>query len=104
MCQVTQDAVFLRHLLLMMGVERHQPRVVLEDHLGAVDSAKSNALSKRSRRVENKYQYTWEQLKVETITLRHIASKEQPDDLPTKNLQVFLSPKFRNIILGISSR
>lgn len=40
-------------------------------------------------------------VKVTSLRLRYIASKEQPADLPTKNLDVILTRKFGEIIFGV---
>jgi len=88
-----------------MGVPvmNQQPRVmckVFEDNAGAIEIANVPKMRPRTKHLNIKYHHFREEVKRGTISVYHVGTKEQVEDIFTKALDEGLFTKFRRRIMG----
>ena len=84
MYEATTEAVCLRNLLDDLQIPQKDPTVLREDNQTAIKLAEDKASHKRTKHIDVKYKYTWEQQDLGTICVEYVPSEENLADFFTK--------------------
>lgn len=95
-----REAVWIRSLLVDLGVRGYEPITLNVDNLGAINLAKIDGNTRRSKHIDVRYHYSRRQYLEGTIGLRHISTHEMAADGLTKPLALAQFSRFRDM-LGI---
>ena len=82
----TQEAVWLRRLLVDLRTAPKEPTVLMEDNQGAIAIARNPISHARTKHIDIRYHYVYEALQEGTIDLFYCPTEEMVADLLTKPL------------------
>lgn len=82
----TQEAIWLRSLLISLGIEMDEPTILHEDNLPSIGLAKNPQYHGRAKHIGIRYHFTREQVARRTIVLKYCASEDMIADFLTKAL------------------
>ena len=71
-----------------------------EDNLGALELAKSPKMKPRTKHINISYHHFREHVRLRTIRLHPISTKDQLADMYTKHIPRDIFPKVRKLIIG----
>jgi hypothetical protein len=97
-----REAIWLRNLLLELGLTSEHPTLINVDNQGAIDFSKSQTFHGRSKHIDIRHHFIRERISSQEIEVTHCASEDNLADVLTKALPF---PKHWNLILrlGMSS-
>ena len=82
----TQEAVWLRRLLMDINALPNGPTVLMEDNQGAIAIAKNPIVHARTKHIDIRYHYIREAVQGRTIKLEYCPTNEMLADILTKPL------------------
>lgn len=82
----TQEAVWLRRLLMDLNAFPNGPTVLMEDNQGAIAIAKNPIAHARTKHIDIRYHYIREAVQERTIELKYCPTNEMLADILTKPL------------------
>ena len=85
-CAATQEAMWLRMLLVELGCIIHKPLILFEDNQSCIYLAHNPKDHRRSKHIDRQYHYVREQVAAGTISLEKIPTKSNCSDILTKPL------------------
>lgn len=91
------EAIWLRGLLVDLGVQFTEPTKIFEDNRGCIGMA-TNLECKRSKHIDIKHHFIRDYIAEGTIDVQPIGTDEQLADIFTKSLDWALFKKFCNKI------
>ena len=97
----TQDMLYVRNLLLSLGLQVQLPMILEIDNKGAVDLANNWSIGGRTRHIDVRSCFLRELKELGYIKVIWIAGSENDSDIHTKNLDGPLFEKFTKVYSGI---
>ena len=91
----TQEAVWLRRLLLDLKSPLDCPTVIMEDNQGAIAIARNPIVQTRTKHIDIKYHYVREAVQDGVISLQYCPTNDMIADLLTKGLSKEKFERFR---------
>jgi hypothetical protein len=99
-CAAAQEALWLRMLLLDLGVDMVKPISLKEDNQAAIAFSKNPGDHKRSKHIDIRYHFVRERVAAGELTLDYIPTECQLADIFTKALDVTVFKRLRVLLLG----
>ena len=96
-----RQAAWLRSFSGEIGFPIEGPISLCSDNQAAIFLTINPAVERRTKHIDIRHHYIWEQYKEKVIEPFHVAGEENPADLFTKSLPVVKVEKFRSKI-GLS--
>jgi hypothetical protein len=84
--EATKELMWLRFLLVDMGLGPSGPTVLFEDNKACIQMAASAMVSARNKHLELKMHYVRERVRANDLKLLYVGTKDQRADMLTKNL------------------
>ena len=100
LCAATQEAVFLRKLLLDMGFPQQEATAIGEDNQGCIALSKNPITSARSKHIDIKYHFVREKVKSEEVIVLYCDTDNMMADVLTKPLAEEKHNKFTMWMMG----
>lgn len=94
MAEATKEAIFLRNLMLEIGVVQG-PLLIYNDNQGALKLSENPVFHNRSKHIDMRYHFLRDKVKVGTVTFKHISTNRMIADILTKGLH---GPKHQEFI------
>ena len=98
-CAATQEAIWLRMVLLELGCTIDKPVILLEDNQSCIHLAHNPKDHRRSKHIDRQYHYVRDQILAGTISLDKINTLLNCADIFTKPLGKRDHEKFRDMLL-----
>ena len=98
-CAATQEAIWLRMLLIELGCVIQKPIILLEDNQSCIHLAHNPKDHRRSKHIDRQYHYVREQITAGTITLDKVHTLKNTSDVLTKPLNKGPHESFRDDML-----
>ena len=98
--QAAAEIMYLRGLLIEMGVDMSEPTVLKVDNAGAVELAKNRSSNQRSRHIERRYLKIREWVAEGHIRVQWTATADNAADVLTKPLPTEIFEKHRRTLSG----
>ena len=83
-CGATQEAFYLRALLLDLGYKQEMPTIIYQDNQGSIAMLRNAIISQRTKHIDIKYHFVREKVEEKQITLEYIPIKKMVADCLTK--------------------
>ena len=96
--QATQEVVWLRRLLVDLGMKVNSPTMILEDNQGAIDLSRNPKHHNRTKHIDVSYHFTRERMATKEIDVRHVPTGDNIADIMTKGLAKGPFEKFRKML------
>jgi hypothetical protein len=81
-----KEALWLRGLLLELGIPQRRATRILEDNLGCIAISKNPCLTSRTKHVDIQFHFTREKVRRGDVALEYVATSDQTADVLTKPL------------------
>ena len=81
-----KEALWLRGLLLELGIPQRRATRILEDNMGCIAISKDPCLTSRTKHVDIQYHFTREKVRRGDVSLEYVATSDQTADVLTKPL------------------
>ena len=94
----TQEAVWLRRLLLSLGMGINGPTVMFEDNNGAIDLTKNAKHHNRTKHIDIAHHFAREKVEQNEITVTHCQSINMVADIMTKGIPRVQFQKLRDML------
>lgn len=91
LCTTTSDIIWLRRLLAELGVPLSQPTKLFCDNVSALALTNPAIFYDRTKNIEINFHFIRDCIRLQHISIHHIASQDQPTDLFTKSLSAHFS-------------
>ena len=95
-----QDMMYVRNLLMSLGLQVQVPMVLEMDNKGAVDLANSWSVGGRTRHVDVRIHYVRELKEAGILLIKWVPGPENDADMHTKNVSRELFEKFGKVYFG----
>ncbi|XP_059088714.1 uncharacterized protein LOC131884843 [Tigriopus californicus] len=79
-----QEALWLRNVLLDMGVNVNSPTTIFEDNLASIGLAKNPQYHGRAKHISIRYHFRREQVQLGTIVIKYCKTEDMVADMLTK--------------------
>ena len=86
LCSAAQEAIWIKRLLIDLGVKVEKAVKILEDNQGAIAIAKNPVNHSRTKHFNIKYHFVRDSVHNNIITLDYCASEDMVADILTKPL------------------
>ena len=96
--QATQEAVWLRRLLLDLGCSTDLPTSIHEDNQGAIELSKNPKFHNRTKHTDVAYHFVRERISSKELLVTYCPSSEKQADIMTKGLTTVSFQKFRSLL------
>ena len=96
--QATQEVVWLRRLLVDLGVVVNSPTTIREDNQGAIDLSRNPKHHNRTKHIDVSYHFTRERIVTKEIDVCHVPTGDNVADIMTKGLAKGPYEKFRKML------
>ena len=97
------EIVYLRGLLLEMGVDVSQPTILYVDNKGAVELSKDAKSCQRSRHIDRRYLKVREWVAMGQVRVEYVETTQNPADALTKALDPATFRRHVSTLMGYSS-
>ena len=84
LCAAVQDAMWLRQMLLEMGMPQDGPTPIMEDNTACIGMATRDSVSQRVKHIDIRYHFVRDMIRRKKVTLVHCPTIKQAADILTK--------------------
>ena len=95
-CEAARQAIWLKQLLIDMGLYPGGPFPILNDNIGAIQLSKNPVQHDRSKHIDMRHHFLRENVTSKAIDLAHVSTQENVADTLTKALPKESFQRFRN--------
>ena len=99
--EAVKEAIWLNGLILELGMKQEAGSVVYCDSQSAIHLTKNQMHHERTKHIDIRYHFLREKVAEGSVTVRKIATTENPADMLTKSLPL---DKFRHCLNLIGAR
>ena len=98
--QCAAEVMYLRGLMVEMGIDTSQPTIIHVDNMGAIELAKDRRSCQRSRHIERRFLKIREWVAEGHIKVVYCPTADNPSDMLTKPLPAEVFEKHRRALSG----
>ena len=83
--EISTEIIFVRDILVFLGIEIEYPIVVHVDNTGAIFLANNETLGQRTKHIQTRYHFTREYVQDGILKIVYVSSENNDADIFTKN-------------------
>jgi hypothetical protein len=85
-CSATPSAVYIRQLLMDLGLKQDEPTVNMEDNQACIAMSNNQIIQKRTKHIDVRYHFVREKVESKEVELVYFFTQHQLADILTKPL------------------
>ena len=102
-CEAAKDLAWATQFLKELSIEKPPP-VLKTDSEGAYNLSQTAKFLRRSRHIEHRYHYLWQQVQNGSLTIKTIPGKDNPSDHLTKLVPMIAIRTWKDTWMGTSGK
>ena len=99
MAAVFQEALYLKQLLELFGIQQKHPIAIVEDNQSSIKLCHQPVMHKRSKHIESKFRIIWDKTENGTISILYVPTDKMAADIFTKSLPVSKVETIRTVLM-----
>ena len=103
MAAAVQEALYLKQLLQVLGIQQKHPIAIGEDNQSFIKLCQNPVMHKRSKHIEKKIHFSRDKTEDGTISIHYVPTDKMVANIFTKSLPVSKVETFRIVLMGTDS-